>query len=199
MNMMMPSFVKSRARRAGALALVTALATLPFGSGCGRVQDDNSSAFLIVGSLEAASGATPGTLSGVLASDVQTKGGIFEDPGSVHFVLGLKNSTITAPTSANFITVTGYHVVFARADGGPVPAAFDGALTVTVNDTGATGGFVLVPASAKTVAPLNSLVGTLTEIQTIATVTFFGKDQAGHAVQATATISVNFADWGDPA
>ena len=35
-------------------------------------------------------------------------------------------------------------------------------------------------------------------ISTLAEVTFYGTDQAGRDVVATANISVNFADWGDP-
>jgi hypothetical protein len=190
-------------RRAGLLAAVLAIGSLPFGSACTKVQNDNSSSYLIVNSLLGASGAEPAKMGGTLASDVRTKGGIFEDPGQVTFKLGLKDAgtpdSPTKPTSANFITVSRYHVDFVRIDGGVAPASFDGALTVTVNDIGGVGTMTLVPASSKTVAPLSALVGSLTEIQTIATVTFFGKDQAGRDIQVKATISVNFADWGDPA
>jgi len=35
-------------------------------------------------------------------------------------------------------------------------------------------------------------------ISTIAHVTFYGKDQNGNEVSVTGSISVNFADWGDP-
>jgi hypothetical protein len=35
-------------------------------------------------------------------------------------------------------------------------------------------------------------------ISTIADVTFYGTDQTGNDVSVTGSISVNFADWGDP-
>jgi len=78
-----------------------------------------------------------------------------------------------------------------------VPAPIESAFTVTVTDGDAQGGFFLVPGSAKMTAPLAAL-GFGGEIFTIATVTFFGVDQAGRAVQATATIGVTFANYGDP-
>lgn len=197
------SRARRASRRAGVLALALALGSLPFGSACTKVQNDNSSSYLIVNSLLGASGAEPAKMSGTLASDVLTKGGIFEDPGQVTFKLGLKDAgssdVPTKPTSANFITVSRYHVEFARTDGGAVPAAFDGGVSVTVNDIGGIATFTLVQAGSKVQAPLVALQGSLVEIPTIATVTFFGKDQAGRNVQVTATISVNFADWGDPA
>jgi hypothetical protein len=188
------------ARRAAALGLIVMFAALPFGSGCGVVTDDNSASFLIVTSLNAANGAKPTELSGTLASDVQTGGGYFSDPAQAKFALGMKNPLLT-PTSANFITVTRYRVDFARADGsaGPVPASFESAITVTVTGGDAQGGFTLVPATAKPLAPLDSLVGTLNEINTVATVTFFGTDQGGRVITVTATIGVRFADWADPA
>ena len=33
----------------------------------------------------------------------------------------------------------------------------------------------------------------------IATVTFYGQDQAGNEIIASGNIGVNFGDWGDPA
>jgi hypothetical protein len=185
--------------------MALALGSLPFGSACTKVQSDNSSSYLVVNSLLGAPGAEPAKMGGFLDSDVQTKGGVFEDPGQVTFKLGLKDAgtadSPTKPTSANFITISKYTVVFTRSDGGAVPAAFEGAVTVTVNDIGGVASVVLVPASAKLQAPLLSLVGGGggVEIKTVATVTFFGKDQAGRTVQVTATIGVNFADWADPA
>jgi hypothetical protein len=61
--------------------------------------------------------------------------------------------------------------------------------------------FVLVRAQAKLEAPLMALrgAGGGLIISTIAQVTFYGHDQAGNAVSVTGAISVNFADWGDPA
>jgi hypothetical protein len=179
-------------------------------SGCSAtVREGRSPAYLIVDQLEAASGAESEKFSNLLASDVITNGTVFEDAGRVTFALGLKNigspGQPTSPTSNNFITVTRYHVTFRRTDGRntpgvDVPYAFDGAGTITVTESGASMVFAIVRAQAKVEAPLKNLAagGGAALISTIADVTFYGKDQTGNDVQATASISVNFADWGDP-
>jgi hypothetical protein len=60
---------------------------------------------------------------------------------------------------------------------------------------------VLVRAQAKLEAPLKALRngGSAIVISTIADITFYGQDQNGNQVSVTGSISVNFADWGDPA
>ena len=195
-------------RKIAGLVSAAALA-LSAGSCSKTVREGRSPAYLIVNQLEAASGADDEKFSNLLASDVVTNGTVFEDAGRVTFALGLKNigspSQPTSPTTNNFITVTRYHVDFRRSDGRnapgvDVPYAFDGAGTVTVGDSGASLIFALVRAQAKVEAPLKSLVGAggAGLISTIADVTFYGRDQTGNYVQATASISVNFADWGDP-
>jgi hypothetical protein len=173
------------------------------------VRQGRSPAYLIVEQLEAASGADQEDFSNELSSDVATNGTRFEDLGRATFSLALKNigspAQSTAPTVNNFITVTRYHVEFRRTDGRntpgvDVPYAFDGAGTITVGDSATTLGFVLVRAQSKFEPPLSNLVGLggSVLISTIADVTFFGKDQTGNDVAATGSISVNFADWGDP-
>ena len=199
-------------RRAAALTMVAALAALPMSSACTRPQDDNASSYLVISSLNAASGNDPSHLGGVLQSDViscadatgspgdafcpvNKAATMFPDLGQAKLALVMKNPTL-APTSANFITLTNYRVTFARTDGGTaVPPAFDSAVTVTVTGSDAQAGFVLVPTASKEIAPLLAL-RTSGEINTVATVTFFGKDQAGREIQATATIGVIFANWG---
>jgi hypothetical protein len=186
----------------GALALAV--------SGCGdTVRQGRSPAYLIIDQIEAASGADDAAFSHELSSDVATNGTRFEDLGRVTLSLGLKNiggpGETAAPTSNNFITVTRYHVAFRRSDGRntpgvDVPYAFDGAGTVTVTDSASTLGFVLVRGQSKFEPPLSNLVGLggSVLISTIADVTFYGKDQTGNDVAVTGSISVNFADWGDP-
>jgi len=135
---------------------------------------------------------------------------IFEDFGRVTFDLGLKDpgttNTPTRPTSANYITVTRYRVEFFRADGRntpgvDVPFSFDGAVTFTVSGPGAGAVFTIVRNQAKAEAPLAALAGGggAVVISTFARVTFYGRDQTGREVSVTGQISVNFADWGDPA
>lgn len=199
------------------------LALLVWLPGCtAAVRTDASSSFLIIDSLAAASGAKPDAFGANLASDVQTLvkrdiGGqqvlvptIFEDLAQVTFRLGMKDpgttSAPSAPSTANFITVTRYHVSFTRSDGRntpgvDVPYGFDGAFTVTVGAATATSSMSLVRVQAKSEAPLKALIGGngAFAISTIAEITFYGKDQSGHEVSVTGKISVNFADWGDPA
>lgn len=216
--------------RAGLLARMALVAAAigPVAAGCTSAQIDNGKAtsYLIISSLEGASGAKPSEFSNVVASDVLTcvkvssasassvcptdhVPTVFADGGKVTLSLALKDpgaaSSPTTPTTANYITVTRYHVEFVRADGRntpgvDVPYPFDGAMTVTIDDSGGIGAFTLVREQAKEQAPLKALVGYggANSISTIANVTFYGADQAGRSVSVTGSISVNFADWGDP-
>ena len=186
------------------------LLALASASACGHTNTTGrSSTYLIMDSLQGASGYKPDTFSTVLQADVQTKGGIYEDPGKVEMRIALKDpgtaASPNAPTTSNFITVTRYHVAFRRSDGRntqgvDVPWAFDGAATGTIADTGTSLVFVLVRGQAKLEAPLSQLRGSggALIISTLADVTFYGRDQNGNEVSVTGTISVNFADWADP-
>ena len=213
--------MKPRLSRVVTACVLAGLATLL--PGCtSTLSNDSASSYLIIDSLLAAAGATPGTFSGTLASDVLTYvkkdvGGtqvlvptVFEDLAQVTLRLAMKDpgstTSATAPSTANYITVTQYHVNFIRSDGRNVPGVdvpypFDGAITVTVGATPATATMTLVRLQAKSEAPLKALVGGNGSfvISTVAEVTFYGKDQSGHDVSIVGRISVNFADWGDPA
>lgn len=173
-----------------------------------RQREGSSPAYLIIESMLGSSGADPGSASGTLASDVETKGGIFEDNLQVTLRVALKDPGSAAspnePTTTNWITVTRYSVRFVRADGRnapgvDVPYAFDGGMTLTAVPAGSTAEVTLVRAQAKAEAPLLALAapgGLL--ISTIAEVTFYGHDQAGRAVSVVGKIGVNFANWADP-
>jgi hypothetical protein len=192
-------------------------------SSCTKGQlEGQSSAYAIVDSLSAASGAEPTKFSGALASDVLTNvkksvngasiliPTIFEDPGRVTLHLALKDPGTadkpTTPSPTNTITFTRYHVTYIRADGRntpgvDVPYGFDGGLTVSVvGGNVSIGQLILVRGQAKDEAPLKALIGGggAIVISTIAELTFYGTDQAGRAVSAVARINVDFADWGDP-
>lgn len=188
-------------RLAGAIALI--LSTIS----CGDLSRQGSaSTYLIVSGLGAASGAEPGTFTATLASDVVTivdgNSTVFSDPAEVRFLLGTKDPG-AATSPQNFITVNRYRVRFIRSDGRnvegvDVPYGFDGAFTATVGGA-TTAGFTLVRVQAKEEAPLRALGANNSVISTIAEVTFYGQDQTGRAVTASGQISVNFANWGDPA
>lgn len=200
-----------RARRAapqGIAALAVALWAGLGAAGCtSGAMAGQSPAYLIIDQLEGASG-TSEQFANSLSSDVQTKGGVFEDEGRVTFRLALKDpgstDSPTRPTSANWITLTRYHVRYVRSDGRntpgvDVPYPFDGGMTLTVDGTGGAGTFVLVRVQAKLESPLMNLraLGGAMAISTLADVTFYGEDQAGRAVSVAGQISVNFADWAD--
>jgi hypothetical protein len=185
---------------------------------CGQLNSTGRSpSYLVVDAVLASSGASPGTFGGTLESDVVTNvsttvGGqdvlqptVYEDTGQVKLRMALKDVSISGPTSANGITVTRYHVDFKRSDGRntqgvDVPYGFDGAATGTIGADGGLLTFVLVRAQAKLEAPLRALRGGggAIVISTIAEITFYGQDQNGNSVSVTGSISVNFADWGDP-
>jgi len=179
-------------------------------SACGTVaRQGTGSSFLIVDSIEAASGAR-GEFTSTLQSDVVTivdaSPSLFQDSGRVTFSLGLRDggasSAVSAPSAANAITIDRYRVRYVRADGRnvagvDVPYGFDGAFTLTVAER-ASAGFVLVRAQAKAEAPLAALGGSAVFISTIAEITFFGHDQTGRAVSVTGRIDVHFGNWADP-
>jgi hypothetical protein len=198
-----------RVRPAVAAAVVLSAATA-FGAGCTQAQlAGDSPAYLIISSLEGASGADDTSFSNTLSSDVVTNGGILEDPGRVSFALALKDpggaESPTQPSTANFITINRYRVRYVRTDGRStpgvdVPYPFDGAITLTVDGGGAAGTLILVRVQAKLEQPLLALrnLGGAVALSTLAEVTFYGRDQAGRDVSVTGHISVNFADWADP-
>ena len=190
----------ARVRVAGAAVLL--LSTIA----CGDLSRQGSaSTYLIVTSVQAASGADPGTFSTSLSSDVITfvddSPTVFADGGLVTFTLATKDPG-AATSPQNSITVDRYRVRFVRSDGRnvegvDVPYGFDGAFTVTVSNT-TTAGFALVRIQAKEEAPLKALAANNGVISAIAQITFYGQDQTGRAVTASGQISVHFANWGDP-
>jgi len=191
------------------LVLLTGIALAGGALGCSsHVREGRSPAYLIVDSVLAAAG-TDQTFSNTLNSDVLTKNSIFADSGQATMTLALKDigpaANPAAPTTNNFVTLTRYHVQYRRSDGRnaqgvDVPYAFDGSSTATITDSQTSFTFTLVRVQAKLEAPLVNLAGDggANTISTIADVTFYGTDQAGNEVQATGSISVNFADWADP-
>ena len=204
------------ARTAGAITL--ALCSLSCGD---AVRQGHSPAYLVVDALLGASGATPDELSTVLESDVvtlveQTVGGetvrvptIYPDPGQVQLRIVLRDLGVpgapSGPTANNSITINRYRVTYRRADGRntpgvDVPYPFDGAATATITESAISVGFTLVRLQAKVEAPLKALAngGGAIAISTLADVTFYGRDQVGNEVAVGGTISVDFADWGDP-
>jgi len=205
------------AGRAGRVALALALLT----PGCSNLlTQSTTSSYVIIDALEASTGREPDKITGVLNSDVLTYvkkdvGGsttlvptIFADNLIATFRLGMKDpgstDSPTKPSTTNYITITRYHVKYIRSDGRAVegidvPYAFDGGATGTITPDGLKLVMTLVRTQSKSEAPLQALIGAAASLSTIAEITFYGKDQTGRDVQVVGRISVNFADWGDPA
>ena len=196
---------------AGARLVVALTCALTLGSCINEnITASRSSSILVIERIGAASGGTnDDPIPTFLESDVLTNGSVFDDIGRVTTRVALKDpgtpESPTSPTSANFVTVTRYRVVYQRTDGRNVPGVdvpfpMDGAVTFTVVSGPQSAEFILVRASAKLEQPLRPLVGGggAIIINTLAEVTFYGKDQTGAEVIATGTITVNFADWADP-
>lgn len=203
---------------------LTVLAAALAGISCGHANtaSGRSPSLLYIESMTASSGARPDEFANVLQSDVITNikvqvgseqvlvPTVFEDMGRAVLRMALKDpgapNAPTTPTLLNSITVTRYRVVFKRSDGRntpgvDVPYAFDGGATGTFDSNGGTLAFTLVRAQAKIESPLKALRGGGGDslISTIAEITFYGRDQNGNDVTVTGMMSVNFADWGDPA
>ena len=197
--------------KATQIARIVILTLAVASASCGStVRQGTGTSFLIVNELEFARGNEPETFSANLLSDVITVVDdvptFFNDLGRVTFSLGLKDpgpaGSPTQPTQNQFITVDRYHVRFFRADGRntqgvDVPYEFDGAFTVTVGSSQAEAGFTIVRNIAKREAPLQALRTNGLILSTIAEITFYGRDQTGHEVVATARTSIDFANFGD--
>jgi hypothetical protein len=198
--------------------LVTAVALAAATSACGDVvRGGRSSVFLVVDSFTAApsGGHASGTFAGTLLSDVlviltspepcsaaSPCPTVFDDFGQLVVHLDPKDIAV-APTSNNQVTLNRYHVSFRRADGRnapgvDVPYGFDGTLTVTVPPSGsAKFSFELVRHVTKEESPLVQLISNPGIINTIADLTVYGVDQVGNAVSATASMTVEFGNFGD--
>lgn len=199
-----PRLHSTIARLAAVVACSAALAS------CGGelLRNSRSPVYLVVTNVITSAGGATGTGSAFLQSDVQRIVGgrptIFNDTATVTFRVDAKNQDVgSAPVNA--VTLTRYRVVFRRADGRntpgvDVPYGFDGAVTASAS-VGASmqAAFEIVRHQAKLEPPLANLAGLGGQIfiSTIAEVTFYGRDQNGNEVTATANIDVHFGDFSD--
>src|SRR4029453_8919639 len=206
-------------------SIIRRIAALRLAAGsvsCGDVvRQDRAPVLLVIDSMEAASGADPGTMTGFLLSDVQTlveqQGDgetvrvptIFNDVGQATMRIIPKdagNGAVSlAPSPWNNVTINRYRISFLRADGRntpgvDVPYPVDGAVTATLGSTPTVVPFEMVRHQQKLEQPLRALAnfGGRLFISTIAEITFYGADQVGNSVQIKGTISVSFSDYADP-
>src|SRR5258708_6143361 len=212
MNAEMPiEPVRTKAVWGPRIALAGAvLLSLVLSSCSEAIRTGQSPVYLILTSLQGAKGggANANSFSSSLASDVVTlvpavtgTQTYFADLGQATLQLQVKDQGGTAPTPANAITLTQYHVKYMRTDGRnvqgvDVPYEFDGGLGVTVFGT-ATVSFTLVRTQAKLEAPLKALANNLEVISTIAEVTFYGHDHNGREISVSGRIDVSFANYPD--
>jgi hypothetical protein len=195
---------------AGAAAIVLLAGSVSCGD---VVRQGKAPVIVVVDTMEAASGADPGSMSAFLLSDVQTlvddSPVIFNDVAEATMRLIPKDAgtgvTTLDPTSWNAVTINRYRITYIRADGRntpgvDVPFPVDGAVTATLSATPIVVPFEIVRHQQKLEQPLRSLAsfGGRLFISTIAEVTFYGADQVGNDVQAKATMNVSFSDYADP-
>lgn len=181
------------------LPLVVALVALS--SACGEfTRDGHSPVVLVVDRL------TVNEDDGTLLSDVVTEGSITNDMAEVELRLVLKDpgapGISSTPSLLNAVTITRYRVEYRRSDGRntqgtDIPYAFDSGLTVTI-DGSKSATFQIVRHTAKAEAPLKALASNGEIISTIAYVTFYGHDQAGNDVSASASMGIDFGNFADP-
>jgi hypothetical protein len=181
------------------LPLVVALVALS--SACGEfTRDGHSPVVLVVDRL------TVNEDDGTLLSDVVTEGSITNDMAEAEFRLVLKDpgapGITSTPSLLNAVTITRYRVEYRRSDGRnaqgtDIPYAFDSGLTVTI-DGSKSATFQIVRHTAKAEAPLKALAINGEIISTIAYVTFYGHDQAGNDVSASASMGIDFGNFADP-
>lgn len=202
--------------------LVAAVALVASSVSCGDVaRTGKSPMFLVIDVMQGArGGATVGTLTNPLISDVQSLvtspapcsttnpcATIFNDTGQVVLRLVPKDigNTIApaAPSTNNEVTINRFRVVYKRADGRntpgvDVPYPFDGAATGTVQiGTQLTLNYELVRHTAKLEAPLVNLVSNdFSILTTIADVTFYGLDRVGNEISVTGSIQIDFSNFG---
>jgi len=185
---------------------------------CGDVsRQGQAPVYLVVTSLQAKrGGGASATLGNPLLSDVITNVStpapctptspcptIFNDVAEASFSVTLKNVLGAAPTTNNSVIIRRVHVSYRRADGRnspgvDVPFGFDSAATLTIAGGGTgTLGFEIVRHVAKEESPLAQLVSSPVIITTIADVTFSGTDQVGNDISVTASMQIDFGNFGD--
>ena len=192
------SSTRGKAVWGGRAARLALAALVVMSSSCSdAIRQGTGSSYLVITSLTGGeeNGAT------VESDVVSDEGGIVQDVGQATLTLQMKDLGGPGPSPVNSITITQYRVEYIRSDGRnvegvDVPFAFSSGVTATVSNS-ATVSFTLVRAQAKHEAPLRALGGHggAQHINTIARVTFYGRDQAGREVSVTGNIEVSFADW----
>jgi hypothetical protein len=196
------------------LKIAVLLPCLLFLLSCDKVNPEHASSSILL--VTRINGYTDdGNAADFLQSDTQE--GAF--PGPYTIVADIITATLEArlkgpetvgpgPSYQNRIVLHSYDVRYTYVDSNltpvpspNVPADFSGEMSVALDiDSLVDVSFVIVREQAKTESPLidvtNQLIppGTL---QVVATITFYGDDIAGNPVQATAYLTIYFAEYAD--
>ncbi|GEM_PF-3494027 len=135
-----------------------------------------------------------GNTNNVEADMINSQDGITSDYVTVTVSNYLKNSSAT-PSHFNDVTIYKYSVHFSRSDGGKVFNDFEKAITetVTVNSTSSFS-LELVRLEEKTTGVL---AGHMAPYDMNAEITLYGKNGSGQYVQATGTVGVTIANYGN--
>ena len=135
-----------------------------------------------------------GNTNNVEADMINADDGITSDYVTVTVSNYLKNASAT-PSHFNDITIYKYKVHFYRADGGAVFSDFEKSITetVTVNQT-ASFSLELIRLEEKT---HGILAGTTAPYDMNAEITLYGRNGSGQYVEATGTIGITIANYGN--
>ena len=202
--------------RSAFVRLFTASAIVATASACGDVvRSGRAPVLLVVDGVLAANGNQPDTFGQGLSSDVVRLATtpppctvaspcptVFNDRARAAFRVLPKDPTI-APSDYNAVTITRVRINYRRADGRntpgvDVPYGFDQTMAATVapGETRPVD-FELVRVVAKNETPLFQLRLNPNVILAYADMTFYGRDQVGNDVTATASISIEFGNFAD--
>lgn len=194
-----------RPRQALTLAAALLMPLVALGCTAGPHDESPAPVILVVGSINQTSDPF---------GDVLTSGGtVPEDTIEVNFTARLKNPTdLTAPALQDVI-INRYEVTFERTDGGSaVPKGFQRDVSARVritphgqqNELLTTLDVTVMPSTSKTQPPISHLISPGVEpgtgfvnIQVRATIRFFGETVSGVPVSASASVGINFANFGD--
>lgn len=139
-----------------------------------------------------------------ILSDVSIDGSVFNDNAAIELQV-LSKDPLDSPSSFNDVTLTRYQVRYVRSDGRavegvdvPYPISGDMNLLIPVNGT-ASAVIIVVRHQAKLEPPLRNLRGgggsLILTVQ--ARITLYGVTTTGKEVQASTSLEVVFADFGD--
>lgn len=189
------------------LKIVVLLPCLLFLLSCDKVNPEHASSSIIL--VQRINGYTAnGDLADFLQSDVYEgqwpAGTIVADIITATLEARLKEPVTVGlgPSYQNRIVLHSYDVTYTYVDStGAVsgtPAGFSGEMSVALDiDSIVDVSFVIIREQAKAEIPLSNIINTNELLQVVATITFYGDDIAGNPVQATADLTIYFADYAD--